>query len=169
MNEPTELTDAELTALGKQAARQALTRSALPHCSDIAQDAMIDFDRKRRRGDHIENPAGLIRVIARRRAWRFRDRWELERDRPVADEDIAAPAPDDDPYPEVAIDWLMSHLDDRDREIALLTWGEGLKAPAVAQRVGLAPGTVRNRLVRIRRHLRQVLADDDGGRGATES
>lgn len=156
-------TDEELRALGKRAARWALSPSARHLGSDVAQDAMLDLDHKRQLGEEIKHPDRLIQVIAKRRAWKVRDQWERDRDRPHFDENLAATEAEAVVLPEVAMDWLLGHLNSSDREIAYLTYVEGLKAPAVAERIGLAAGTVRNRLVRIRKALRVALDKDLDG------
>lgn len=62
-----------------------------------------------------------------------------------------------------ALLWAVAQLDELDRHIIELTYlgTVAQKAPAVAAELGLAPKTVRNRLVVIRRELAAVLADLD--------
>ncbi len=67
-----------------------------------------------------------------------------------------------------SVAYALSLLKPEFREIAELTYlaDPQLKAPAVAEQLGLSPGTVRNRLVEIRRVLAELLeVGDDGNDG----
>jgi RNA polymerase sigma-70 factor (ECF subfamily) len=51
----------------------------------------------------------------------------------------------------------MEQLPDRDREILLLKYSEGLSYEQIAERLGLSPSAVQSRLHRARGRLRQQL------------
>ena len=50
----------------------------------------------------------------------------------------------------------IAELDDADRDVLLLTSWAGLDSNEIAAALGIPAGTVRSRLHRVRRHLRQA-------------
>jgi RNA polymerase sigma factor (sigma-70 family) len=54
----------------------------------------------------------------------------------------------------------LAALDDKDREILVLSAGLGLRYEDIARALGIRVGTVRSRLSRARRRLRELLATD---------
>lgn len=55
----------------------------------------------------------------------------------------------------------LEKLNDRDREILLLKYNDGLSYDQIAERLGITPSSVRMRLHRARNHLRDNLGDKD--------
>lgn len=168
----------ELQEVARQEARIALTLSGGHEVDDVVQTSIAQYLERAGRTE-IKNPGALVRIIARRSAWKYRDKWEAKRgDRPLhklggAGEDADAKRPDlaaDVEAPEDAlitrkeaelVTYAVDQLDPEDREIASLTYlsDPPRTAPEIAERLHLAPGTVRNRLVRIRRLLAELLDD----------
>lgn len=175
------MTTSELKALEKIAraeARKGLTRSGGHEVDDVVQSSILQYlDRITK--TEVKNSGGMIRMIARRCVWKYRDKWEKKRDTHVlhqlgeADEaaradsgetGAVATAPEDALIVRMdseLVEYAVDQLDPEDREIARLTYlhEPQLKAPEVAERLNLAAGTVRNRLVRIRRLLADLLAE----------
>ena len=166
----------ELQSIAQREARKALTQSGGHEVDDVVQTSIAQYlDRAAK--TEIQNPGALIRIIARRCAWKYRDKWEdKRRDQPLhklggADEDAGAERldlTDDLEAPEDAliarkeaelVTCAVDQLDPEDRELAILTYlsDPPRTAPEVAAHLNLAAGTVRNRLVRIRRLLEELL------------
>jgi RNA polymerase sigma factor (sigma-70 family) len=57
----------------------------------------------------------------------------------------------------------IAELDDADRDVLLLTSWAGLDSNEIAEVLGIPAGTVRSRLHRVRRHLRQAAPQIDLG------
>lgn len=176
---------ADLEALGRRVAEKYLTPSAFVfEIDDVVAQSLEELLRAQARGE-VENPHGLLSKIVHDRALKVRTRWERERERGwfedeppkggaggvvkfaragrgvVADDHGAG-----DPLAQLiaagdldALWTAVNALAPDDRRIAELTYlGTGpRKAPEVARELGLAPGTVRNRLVVIRRELAAAL------------
>jgi RNA polymerase sigma factor (sigma-70 family) len=177
-----QLTAAEVVELERVARTRIIgivSPSLRPNAADdVVQDAMGEFLIVWRR-EHVEHPDRLVRTIARRKAWRYQAAWERRRPWPAifADDDTdAAWAPEDHdaaarqrPDPLVAVEnrdalrWAINQLDDRHQPIGRLAYlhEPPLNAKQIAERLGLAHGTVRNRLVDIRHALQDLLTDDD--------
>jgi len=165
-----------LRTIALEEARRRLTPSGDHEADDIAQSSVLEYLDYAAKNE-VENPRGMICIIARRRAWKYRDKWEAKRANPVvdpiggADEDarsrgVELAANIGDPVTALVekreaqlVAYAVSQLDPVDREIAHLTYMSKtpLNAPEVAERLSLAAGTVRNRLVRIRRYLAELL------------
>jgi RNA polymerase sigma factor (sigma-70 family) len=168
----------ELQEVARQEARIALTLSGGHEVDDVVQTSIAQYLERAGRTE-IKNPGALVRIIARRCAWKYRDKWEAKRgDRPLhklggAGEDDGAgrvdliadvEAPEDILISRKAAELVtcaVDQLDPEDREIASLTYlnDPPRTAPEVAEHLHLAAGTVRNRLVRIRRLLTELLDD----------
>lgn len=176
------MTTDELKALEEIAKREArihLSKSAGHEIEDVAQSSILQFlDRTAK--TEVKNPGAMVRIIARRCAWKYRTKWEKKRHDyvlhdlgetdAVAREDMVGPGAEFVPPPEDAliakveselVECAVDQLDPEDREIARLTYlnQPPLKAPEVAEHLSLAAGTVRNRLVRIRRLLADLLEE----------
>jgi DNA-directed RNA polymerase specialized sigma24 family protein len=175
----TALTETDLESLrriARQEAAKQLTVSGGHEMDDVVQSSMLEYLAYAAKNE-VGNPGGLMRVIARFRAMKFRDKWESRRADTVIDA-VGVPRDDDrgrglqlaaatgDPLAALLVRgeaqlvaYALGKLEPLDREIARLTFlcESPWTAPVVAERVGLAAGTVRNRLVRIRRTLAQLL------------
>lgn len=173
------MTETEVEALrsiARDEARFRLTVSGGHEVEDVVQSAILEYLDYAAKNE-VENPRGMICIIARRRAWKYRDKWEEKRANTVVDpiggaeEDprvrgIELIAGAGDPVAALVekreaqlVAYAVNQLDPVDREIARLTYlsKPPLNAPEVAERLSLAAGTVRNRLVRIRHHLAELL------------
>jgi RNA polymerase sigma factor (sigma-70 family) len=168
-------TDLErLRIIARDYARKWLTQSGGHEVEDVAQCALMDFV-KYSATNEIENPEGLICVMARRRARKYRDDWKANRgNRPLDVANgmgLALAAQGDDPVAALIsqkdaelLKYAISQLRPVDREIARLTYecDPPLSGPQVAERTGLTAATVRNRLVQIRRLLAELLETPPG-------
>jgi RNA polymerase sigma-70 factor (ECF subfamily) len=96
-------------------------------------------------------------------AWRGDARRARLQDRLDTEPSLAGDAPGDECDPELST--ALARLDERDRELLLLVYWEGLTPSRAARAIGLAPATARTRLWRLRRKLRRELigqeADDE--------
>jgi len=170
-------------------AQKVLSVSGFDEAEDVANEAMFEFIRYEESND-VRNPGGLVRIIARRLAFKMRDGWEERKDNQVAladdsDDDVergvdggervrgvrrARPAdPKPDPLDALIaqrelelVRCAVAQLNEQDRRIAELTYLDEprLKAPAVGALLELNEGTVRNHLVRIRKELARMLTDE---------
>lgn len=175
------MTTDELKALEKVAkaeARRHLSKSGGHEVDDVAQVAIIEYLARIAKTE-VKNPGAMIRMIAKRCAWKYRTKWENKRHDFVlhhlgeadevaradtADSSPAVPTPEDAVIAQKEaelVEYAIDQLDPENREIARLTFlnQPPLKGPEVAERLNLAAGTVRNRLVQIRRFLVDLLAD----------
>lgn len=57
----------------------------------------------------------------------------------------------------------IASLDERDRQLLMLRYGEDLTQQAIARRLGLPDGTVKVRLHRLRHKLRKAMRESDLG------
>ena len=151
---------------------------------DIASQAVAELSAKVERGERIDNPGGLVRIIARRRAIDGMRAWKRRKDH----EARAPSTPDDDrreleerifygdlierlqtelsPSAEYLrkreSEWIAELIeqvfpDRTDRRIAHGALVEGMRPAELAEELEMAPKTVSNRLSRIRRALQVTL------------
>lgn len=145
----------ELRHVAALEAGRVLSPSAGAEVDDVASQAMHEMlvyvD-----GHTVENPGGLVRIIARRLAFKARDRWERDRRNEPIDGVF------DRPRPFSTLDTIAERLD-VDALLATLTADElrlvelkmaGFADLDIAVALDVAPQTVRNRLVGLRRELR---------------
>lgn len=166
------MTEADLERLrlvARDYAKKWLPQGGGHEVEDVARCAFTDFV-KYAATNEVRNPDGMIGVMARRRARKYRNDWKADRgSRPpdVANGmGLALAAQGDDPAaalisqkePEL-LKYAISQLRPVDREIARLTYecDPPLSGTEVAERTGLPAGTVRNRLVQIHRLLAELL------------
>lgn len=131
---------------------------------DLAQDAFLRLARMPD-GDGVQNPAGLLYVVADRIALdhcRVQQR-ERRRDAGPPDDTLPAPGPAADSLAErgqtmARLRDAIDALPPKTRAIFLLYHVEGLAYRAIAERMGLSPRTVeyhlRTALEQCRRHLK---------------
>jgi RNA polymerase sigma-70 factor, ECF subfamily len=67
-----------------------------------------------------------------------------------------------------SVRWALGALNDRHRQVLVLSAGLGLSYEDIAQTLGIRIGTVRSRLSRARRRLRELLEADGQYRGYDE-
>lgn len=171
----------ELRRIARLEVAKRLTVSSNHAINDLAQSAVAEYLGAAAK-EEVDVPGALIRIIARRLGIKYRDEWEKKRPNlPIDHHGLA----DDDgrgrvfepPSGEVPASVALANearrkriaeaverLDPVDREIVQLTYlgDPPRKAPDVARSLGLKPGTVRNRLVGIRRTLADLLEDELG-------
>lgn len=167
-----------LRKIAHHAAAKQLSRSGGVEVEDVIQTALADYVAYAANNE-VANPGGLIHDMAKFHAIKYRKKWDRKHDDRVIDHagknnegrgpgiEVAGDVPD--PLAAVVtareadfVRYSVGTLDDEDREIAHLTYlhDPPQSAPEVAATLGLAAGTVRNRLVRIRRKLAELLDDD---------
>lgn len=129
---------------------------------DAAQEAVLRAWRHFGTCATPDAPQAWVRRIAHREALRLGGRrsrtWRGAAELDEAEE-LAAPGAD----PEVLDERLdvaeaVAELDEGDRRLLALRYGADLTQPAVAEMLGIPEGTVKVRLHRIRRRLRETLA-----------
>ena len=76
-------------------------------------------------------------------------------------EEPAPPPPDEPGGLDPALDDALALLDERDRELLLLVYWEGLSPSRAAKALDLAPAAARTRLWRARRRLREALSGQE--------
>ncbi len=176
-----EIDLAELLRVARSSAIRHLSLSGGHEVDDVTQDAIIEY-RRYAETHTIDNPAALVSLIAKRRAWKYRNRWERGRRNPPILAETPPPAPGRGPVrpadeAELAVgqvdliavaggravaEWAISQLTAQEGEIATLAYlsDPPLNGPQIAEQLGLSPGTVRNKLVKIRRQLKELLDDE---------
>jgi RNA polymerase sigma-70 factor (ECF subfamily) len=92
-------------------------------------------------------------------AWRGDARRARLQDRLDAEPSLTGDPPGDGRDPELST--ALERLDERDRELLLLVYWEGLTPSRAARAIGLAPATARTRLWRLRRKLRRELTGQE--------
>lgn len=117
---------------------------------DAVQDAFLAYLEKA--PNHLENPGGwLMRVLVNGAKSRLRRKWRQVVPLP---EDLSVQGPEER--------WEMEELwrlPPRDRAAIHLFYYQGYATQEIAQMTGERPGTVRSRLSRARRRLKDLLAD----------
>lgn len=88
-------------------------------------------------------------------SWRGDARRARLQDRLYAEPSPAGDAPPEDADPDLVA--ALGQLDERDRELLLLVYWEGLTPSRASRALGLAPAAARTRLWRSRRKLRSEL------------
>jgi RNA polymerase sigma factor (sigma-70 family) len=169
----------ELLRIARWEAKKLLTGSSTHVKQDVVQSAVAEYLSASAKQD-VDVPGALMRIIARRQGIGYRNDWEKQRsDLPIDHHGFAddadhartfEPASEETPAAvALAIEArrkriakAVGQLDPIDREIVQHTYLADfpLKAPAVAKLLGLKPGTVRNRLVEIRRRLAGILGNE---------
>jgi RNA polymerase sigma-70 factor (ECF subfamily) len=124
---------------------------------DIAQEALLRAWRHQQTGRAVANPAAWLAQITRNEAARL-----FARKRPELSASTAEEIVDHDPWLAAAnsrmdVASAVSELETLDRVLVWLRYTEDLTQPAIARLVGLPEGTVKVRLHRARRRLRQAL------------
>jgi len=140
---------------------QALRIVDSPAAADeAAQEAIIRAWRHRDRCRQPDQPHGWLRRIACNEALRVVSRRPGEA---LVDETLAAapdPATPDQIESAHLIEGVLASLPAADRELARLRYYEDLTCAGVADRLGISEGSVKVRLHRLRRRLRQRLEEE---------
>jgi RNA polymerase sigma-70 factor (ECF subfamily) len=128
-----------------------------PAADDAAQDAALRAWRHRRRCRTPTTPEPWIRTIARREALRTLSQCS---DLSIEDRDVADTRQD---MPDVAVSLdvrrALSALDSQDQRILIGHYWQDLPNSELAMQLGLAEVTVRVKLHRLRRRLRDILVE----------
>lgn len=145
-----------------------LSSSARFNIADtVSSQAVFEYWQAVQRGENVRNDEALVRTIAKRRAidamrvWlRHRDvrygHIDAEQDPMLVGDDVLPASPDEDYLIGVEFmfpDGVLASCDDIDVEIARTVWFDGRPPAVAALKVGLAEGTVRNRMTRIKRRF----------------
>jgi RNA polymerase sigma-70 factor, ECF subfamily len=150
----------------EQARRRCLreTRSVLREPADAeeaAQEALLRAWRSRR--TCAGSPLPWIGQIARNEAFRLRERRQRLSLREIPDGDVlarsASPVPVESALDALSFDQLVSGLRADDRRLIELRYVDDLSQPEVAKRLRMPEGTVKVRLHRLRKRLRQVVGE----------
>lgn len=126
---------------------------------DIAQDALVRAWRRRASCRTPSAPGPWLRAVTRNEALRRGpDRREV-----ALDEAADLPAPEHDTPDSVAarvdLARALTDLPTNDQELVRLRYFEDMSQPATARAAGLAEGTAKVRLHRLRAKLRERLED----------
>lgn len=158
-----------------RAAASVLSPSARPNLAeDVASKAVEEYWRKLQTEETIEDPEALVATIARRRALDARKRWTRKRDLRFREEGdeiegranndyVAVPAKEVSPFGEISSHEIASIIqaaaldggDEADVEIAVGRMLRGESIEELANRLGLAEKTVRNRETAIKARIRK--------------
>jgi RNA polymerase sigma-70 factor (ECF subfamily) len=138
---------------------QALRVVGCPHTADeAAQEAIVRAWRHRDSCHQPDQPHGWLRRIAHNEAVRVAGRRPNE---VLVDEPPAAPdgRPDDADVVEnrLLFSAILGTLSQEDQELARLRYYEDLTCATLAEHFGLSEATVKVRLHRLRRRIRQRL------------
>jgi RNA polymerase sigma-70 factor (ECF subfamily) len=148
---------AEVSALCLREARRLLGRAS-SEADDAAQEATIRAWRYRASCRDPAKPEPWIAGIARREALRTLAR---RREQPLElDEKVADPRQDlSDFVDSLAVRRAVSAMDGPDRQLLVGHYWQDLPNAELATQLGLAEVTVRVRLHRLRRMLREILVE----------
>jgi RNA polymerase sigma-70 factor, ECF subfamily len=149
-------------ALRRLSIREARRILAAPDQVDEAvQEALARMWRQRETCRNQARPEAWASQIARREAMRQHKRARRRSDREVAlggHHDIAAPAPGaEQRLAALDVQRALRPLADDDRKLLALRYVEDMTQPAAAEALGIAEGTAKVRLHRLRKKLREVL------------
>lgn len=132
------------------------------HCpvqaDEAAQEAIVRAWRHRHKCREPEQPFGWLRRIAQNEAIRVASRRpkEVLVDEPLASSS-AAMATDEGMETRLLLGGILDQLSAADRELARLRYYEDLTCAKLADHFGLSESTVKVRLHRLRRRLRERL------------
>jgi RNA polymerase sigma-70 factor, ECF subfamily len=126
---------------------------------DIAQDALLRAWRRRSTLRDASRRKEWLATIVRNEAFREHSKVRPE---PVAELEVVEYDDEDETIftaERAGLHAAIKGLNERDRMILLLRYGEDLTQQAIARRLGLPDGTVKVRLHRLRHQLRKVLLE----------
>lgn len=133
-----------------------------PACQDVIQDAFLRLWSRRARlhAEHIDALAyaAALNLARNRLRWNRVRRWVGVE---VIDEEVAQPAVAADQRAELRdLRRALAQLDERDRQIVLLSEYAGFDTAELAQLLRIAPGTVGSRKHRALARLRDLLKEE---------
>jgi len=136
----------------------------LDAAEDIFQDTMLEivrsFDSFETDRDFLPWAKGVARNMVMRH-WASGSKKLVSMDRRMletaAEVMMADLAPDVWESERTAMRLCLQRLTDRHRELFLLRYGENLKGPSLAEKVGIKVKSLRTTLLRIRRFLRECI------------
>jgi RNA polymerase sigma-70 factor, ECF subfamily len=126
---------------------------------DIAQDALLRAWRRRSTLRDASRRKEWLTTIVRNEAFRQHSRTRPD---PVAEVEAKEGADDEQIVSTVEradLHAAIATLDERDRQLLQLRYGEDLTQQAIARRLCLPDGTVKVRLHRLRHKLRDAMGD----------
>jgi RNA polymerase sigma-70 factor, ECF subfamily len=139
-----------------------------PAAEDAVQDALAKAWERSERGEHIDDLAAWVTVVARNglRSW-FRRRGAERRAREALEEPAAPPGSG---AAEDRVDVLraLGRLTETQRETTVLHYYLGLTVAEIAHAQGVSEGTVKSTLHRSRQILAPSLGIEDAVEGVTD-
>jgi RNA polymerase sigma-70 factor (ECF subfamily) len=130
---------------------------------EAVQEALTRAWRAGSRAAEIESPTAWVLHITRNESLRM-----LERRSRISRRELPEDSADEPCEEDCRLEELVSQSDTRDalerlepsdRELLFLRYGEDLSQPEVARRLDMPEGTVKVRLHRVRKRLRQALEE----------
>jgi RNA polymerase sigma-70 factor, ECF subfamily len=139
-----------------------------PAAEDAVQDALAKAWERSERGEHIDDLAAWVTVVARNglRSW-FRRRGAERRAREALEE-RAAPAGSGAAEDRVDVLRALGRLTETQRETTVLHYYLGLTVAEIARTQGVSEGTVKSTLHRSRQILAPSLGIEDAAEGVTD-
>jgi RNA polymerase sigma-70 factor (ECF subfamily) len=123
---------------------------------DIAQDALLRAWRRRSTLREAEHRNQWLATIVRNEAFRQHARIRPDPTATIETFEGAEDAQVVATVEKADLHAALKRLNDRDRQLLELRYGEDLTQPAIAKRLGIPEGTVKVRLHRARDRLRQA-------------
>ena len=127
---------------------------------EVAQEAIVRAWRHRHKCREPEHPFGWLRRIAQNEAIRLASRRPKE---VLVEEPLTAPsaavATDEGLEDRLMVEGVLKRLSPADQELARLRYYEDLTCANLADHFGLCEATVKVRLHRLRRRLKEQLED----------
>lgn len=130
---------------------------------EAVQEALVRAWRAGPREVRIDSPAAWVLQITRNESLRVLERRTRVRTRELPEDSGSEPCEEDRRLEQLvtqsATRDALNRLAPDDRALLLLRYGEDLSQPEVARRLSLPEGTVKVRLHRVRKRLRQALEE----------
>jgi RNA polymerase sigma-70 factor (ECF subfamily) len=134
---------------------------------DAVQEALVDAWRSIARFDHRRRFYPWLYTLMRHRCYKAlaarRRSWTAVGTEPIH---LLEPAMMEHRDTALDLERALARLDPEERETLLLKHLDGLSYDEIAERIGVAPGTVMSRLYHIRQRLRALLDSPDREEGA---
>ncbi len=158
--EPSELTwdwDELRSACGRDLRRLLGDTHA---AEDATQEALVRAWRNRHKCRRTDAPAPWVRRIAHNEGIRLAARTHDRRESAaLEDERAAAGCLEEQVLSRVSVEQILGKLSGPERELVRLRYDEDLAHGAIADRLGIPEATVRVRIHRVRKRLRDLIMD----------
>jgi RNA polymerase sigma factor (sigma-70 family) len=126
---------------------------------DAVQEAMMRAWRQRGSCRSPEAPEHWLRRIARNEAFRQHTRAAARQTDALPDDADPSEAPDDGLVDRLFVAEALGRLGDDERRLVVMRYQLDLPDGAIAERLGVAPSTVRVRLHRLKNKLRVLMGE----------